>query len=439
MRRAALRSASAGLLVMALSGLAVVTTFVSAPPAAAACATRDQAGTAIHPTPWPQRMLDPARTWPFSIGEGVTVAVIDTGTDPSHPQLAGAVQHGYDAVTRKPAGDRPCAAHGTALASLIAGRGEPGIGFRGLAPGASILPVRVADQEIEDDQLDQPSISPRRVADGITWAADHGADVICVGATLYSDNADLRAAVRHAEARDAVLVAPVGDHPTGTQPHDPVPYPAAYAGVVGVGGIDATGARTDGSQVGDSVDLVAPGGNMVGAALGSGYQVYSGSPLAAAFVAAIAALVRSAAPSMGATEVADRLMATASPSLAGGQSAAYGAGVVDPYRAVTELEPHGRPATVRPLRPVSSNPATAARRVRAEEIAAAVASACGLLTVVVLVGAVCRPIGRRRRWRPGRWTPPDPGSMDDEIADSVVASSTTDEVFAPPQARARSS
>jgi membrane-anchored mycosin MYCP len=402
---------------------------------AAKCASPEQGGGVVRETPWPQLMLAPERAWPFARGSGVTVAVLDSGTDRTHPQLAGAMTPGFDLYESKPGGDSACNARGTAIATMIAGRGVYRVGFRGFAPGARILPVRIADQEVQDDQLTRPSLPPDRLADGITWAADHGATVINVSTALYYDSPKLRAAVKAAYAKGALVVAPAGDkHGAGeTERDDPVPFPAAYPQVLGVCAVDATGHRAGASQVGSYVDVCAPGVDVLGGTLAGGYKAYSGTGYATAFVSATVALIRSADPGLSPEQVTRRLKATASPA-PGGQGPAYGAGIIDPYRAVTETVSARGPVPAAPVRPPAVDPAAvqlAKRRSDAGRLAGWMVLGAVGLGVAAVAAAVFVPLGRRRRWRPGVAPVRAVRSLDDEIAAGYHVPLTTVDVFQP--------
>jgi type VII secretion-associated serine protease mycosin len=414
------RGIGAGLAAAVVAaGLALL---VPAAPAAAGC-VRERPGKVVRETPWAQHLLSPGRAWPFSRGAGVTVAVVDAGVDRGHPQLGGALATGT--------GGKACVGRGTALASLIAGRGVPGIGFRGFAPDATVMPVRIADEQLNDNQWERPSVPPQALAQGIRWAVRQGASVVTVAIALYAKSAALRSAVAYAQEHDVLVVAAVGDNhqdPSLSDKPDPVPYPASYPGVVGVGAITATGDRWRQSQVGGYVDIVAPGEAVLAAALGGGYQAYTGTGFAAAFVAGTAALVRSADPDLSADQVRRRLLATASPSPGGGHSRAYGAGLVDPYRAVVELVGADPPVAAAPLRSPAVDPAVAARtrgRALVAGRAAWIAAGAAALGIAVAVLVVCWPRGRRRRWLPG-YAPPRPDAIPAEPAVPL----TTKDVFA---------
>nr|WP_281372165.1 S8 family serine peptidase [Modestobacter versicolor] len=343
---------------------------------------------------------------------GVTVAVLDTGVDPTHPQLAGRVLPGADVVGGTGSGDYDCVGHGTALASIVVAGRVPGIGFTGLAPDARVLPVRVATQAQTAVAGD---VDPAAVAAGLDAAVAAGAQVALVGVVTAADPG-LAAAVERAQAAGVLVVAPAGDahapQRDGAGPTDPalIPFPAAYPGVLGVAAVDSGGQRVDGSQAGGYVDLAGPGGDVLAAGIG-GQTVAQGTGPAAAFVAAAAALVLSAAPAAltaatpadRAVELAGRLTATAS---AGGSSRlVLGAGLLDPARAVTEPVPGGVPSPVAGPTPPPADPAAealAARQAGTRATATAVAATLGGLVVAVLAAAWALPRMRRRGWRAGR-------------------------------------
>lgn len=359
----------------------------------------DNAPAPVEPVtslPWAQRRYAPDRLAPLATGAGVTVAVVDSGVDPDHVQLKGRVLSGNDFLNRGLDGSRDCAGHGTAVASLIAAAPRDGVEFRGLAPEAKILPVRVSEQQIIDGRKSGRSVDRADFARAIRWAVDHGADVINLSVVLYEDSTPVREAVEHALAEDVVVVAAAGNlHDNG----DPRPYPASYPGVIGVGAIGVAGQRASFSQVGSYVDLVAPGEAVLVAAPGRGHLEQSGTSYAAPFVAATAALLREYWPELSAAEVAARIVATADPAPNG---TGYGGGVLNPYRALTDTGAvsRTRPATALPRAEV--DPALVARQSRratARERAMLVAGiAAGAVALTVLVATVV-PRGMRRRWR----------------------------------------
>lgn len=373
---------------------------VRAMPPAGACLNPSAPGQLVTQVPWAQNSLAADRVWPFTEGAGVTVAVIDSGVDTDHPQLdrPGAVLPGFDFIRNRPGADFDCISHGTAVASIIAGAPEPGIGFHGVAPAARILPVRVSDLDAGAGD-NGTAVNPAVFAEAIRYAVDQGARVLNLSVVMYRDDAAVRNAIRYAQAKDALVVAAAGNQHQ-QRGADPIPYPAAYPGVIGVGAITIDSTRLDASQVGSYVDLVAPGGGVLAATRQRGYVFWDGTSFATPFVSATAALVRSAYPQLDAAAVEKRLLATADPAAGGPGSPAYGHGVVDPYRAVTEglagSNPAARPVALRtPTPDVAAAYRAAQARQRARHannaVLVVVAVAAGVLLLAGLGSLRRRP------------------------------------------------
>lgn len=407
------------------AALAAATPVVGAAPAAAAppegaCRDPEPAREPVGQLPWAQQLLDLKRTWPHSTGAGITVAVVDSGVDADHPQLAGKVLPGADFFLE---GDLPgnfdCVSHGTAVASIVVASPADGVGFRGVAPDARVLPVRIIDREMADSG-DSSRLNPIAVADGIRYAADQGAKVINLSLSGYGDYTAIRDAVVYAQSKDALLVAAVGNR----SDLGPVPsFPAAYDGVLGVGSIDIGGVRAQGSQVGPFVDLVAPGEDVVGANRVAGHHYWKGTSFATPFVSGVAALVRSAYPQLTAQQVADRILATADPAPGGSSSLEYGAGIVDPYRAVTEDLTDSKPLAAPALSPKPPDRAALREAAWWQETGTGAKAVAGLVVLAIVVTAVLAaalPRGRRRRWAATRRRP---------LPDQLGRQDTPDQVF----------
>jgi subtilisin family serine protease len=263
----------------------------------------------------------------------VTVAVVDTGVDAAHEDLSGAVLPGWDAIADAPGADSDAYGHGTHVAGILAAVAGNGVGITGAAAGVRILPVRVLD--------DAGQGWSSTIADGIRWAADHGADVInlSLGGTIPSGVYD--AAIDYAvNVRRAVVVASAGnDYQTG----NPMEYPASDPDAIAVGASTASGARAAFSSTGGYLALAAPGssilapcpaGDRICGGATSGYARLSGTSMAAPFVSAAAALVRAARPDASPAQVRAWLTSTASDAGMPGRDDEFGAGIVDPVRAL---------------------------------------------------------------------------------------------------------
>jgi subtilisin family serine protease len=191
--------------------------------------------------------------------------------------------------------------------------------------------------------------------------------------------------VNYARSRDAVLVAAAGNkQETGNPPV----FPASYDGVLGVGGVQEDGTRVATSQVGPHVDLVAPGAGVIAAGR-EGHARYTGTSFAAAFVAGTAALVRQYHPDLTANQVAERLLATAD-ALDPAPASGFGAGIVNPYRAVTASLDGATKAAPEPVTRKSPDPAAVRAAARAAEnrrTAAHLALGGAAVLVLLLIGA----------------------------------------------------
>ncbi|MBO0871735.1 MAG: S8 family serine peptidase, partial [Micromonosporaceae bacterium] len=375
-------------------------------PAAAGCPAGipAPAGRPIAAVPWPQRRYQPQRLAGVSEGAGVTVAVIDSGVDAHHPQLRGRVIPGHDYLPGAESGDGrvDCVSHGTAVASIIAGAPVAGIGFAGLAPGVRILPLRVTET-VEGGTAGRPGTAAG-LAEAIGAAVRDGARVLNISMLLHQDDPQVRAAVAEAVRRGAVLVAAVGNEHAGRTAGgaDPVPYPAGYPGVLGVGAVDENGERIPGSQVGSYVDIMAPGVGVTVAVAGGGLGIASGTSYATAFVSATAALVLARTPLSG-QAVVDRILSTADPVPDGSPSQRYGFGILNPYRAVTGVAAGREPAGVPVGAPVAPGSGSTGPGTAKDRTTAVVLAATGLgSAALVLFLAVMLPRGAQREWRAGR-------------------------------------
>ncbi|EFH28479.1 LOW QUALITY PROTEIN: serine protease, partial [Streptomyces sviceus ATCC 29083] len=202
----------------------------------------------IRAKQWALDAMHTQQAWQTTKGAGVTVAVLDTGVENDHPDLVGNVLTGKDMIgfgaTR---GDRSWARHGTAMAGIIAGHGHGvgnGDGVMGIAPEAKILPVRVILEDGDPARAKARNTRGNALAEGIRWAADHGADVINLSLGDDSASAHPEAgeddAVQYALRKGSVVVASAGN---GGEKGDHISYPAAYPGVIAATAVDKFGTR----------------------------------------------------------------------------------------------------------------------------------------------------------------------------------------------------
>ncbi|MFC3737485.1 type VII secretion-associated serine protease mycosin [Paractinoplanes deccanensis] len=280
---------------------------------------------------WHLDTLDIADAWDYADGSGVTVAVIDSGVDATHPDLQGQVLPGLDLVNASGDGDTDLVGHGTTVSAIIAGRGDDQNGVVGIAPKAKILPVRVLDEE---NRYDDALI----VARGVRWAVDHGARVINLSLGGNGSSAALAAALDYAFAKDVVVIACTGN--TSASSGTDVWYPAREPGVLAVAGMERDGtALWSGSITGKETVITAPATQLVGARSGGTYWKVQGTSFAAPMVSATAALIRSRWPTMPAGEVISRIIRTAKDLGTPGRDATFGYGMVNPVGALTASIP----------------------------------------------------------------------------------------------------
>ena len=395
-----------------ISVAVVVTALLPAAPAQAKAYTCPQlpgAAQVSKATPYETSLFAPERLAPFATGAGVRVAVIDSGVDATHPQLRGRIDRGKDFLHGHPDGRQDCVGHGTAVSSIIVARHTEGAGLQGLAPDATMVPVRISEQVDPNGRAaGGQETSPATFAQAIDWAASPSggnADVINMSLVMTANSDRVRNAVARALDRGVVVVAAVGND-GGPTDANPDPYPAAYPGVIGVGATDVNGVRGDFSQHGRYVDVMAPGVAVTFAARRSGHTTGGGTSYATPFVSATAALLKQRFPSLTPAQVARRILATADPAPGGRRSDLYGFGVLNPYRALTETLGPESPPPPAPAVMHTEDPAAlalAARRAHAQDMSLLVAGiGAGVVLLVVVVAAALRR-GRRRGWRP-----PDP-------------------------------
>jgi type VII secretion-associated serine protease mycosin len=385
-----------GVVVLLAASAAALPLDTAAAAAAAACG--DSQSAPLTDQPWPLRRLRPDRIWPVTRGQGIVVAVVDSGVSDDHPALRGKVRKGFDLIQN---GDGKCdeAGHGTLIAGLIAGRDIQGSTFHGLAPDAEILPIRVLRKN-ERVQGDEHS---KRIADGIRLAVDNDADIINLSLTTMP-TPQLESAIRYAQDRDVILVAAAGntdavstDPDTGEEISG---FPAAYEDVIAVAAINIAGGHHEISVIRDYIDIAAPGDDIAGPApRGGGFNQADGTSFATAYVSGTAALVRAYRKDLTAAKVRERIVGTADPNPAGWNKH-LGHGVVNPYWAVFSLGAEDEePAP--PVRVGLSAPEPdPLRNVRILAIWTAVIAAVISLLLVSSVSVWRR--GQRRRWRPGQ-------------------------------------
>jgi len=264
--------------------------------------------------------------WQINRGSaGVTIAIVDTGIEMSHPDLAPKLVAGYDFVNNdsNPNDDN---GHGTHVAGIAAASTNNGVGVAGVSWGARLMPVKVLDA------FGNGTYS--NVAQGIIWATDHGAQVINLSLGGSSPNSVLQNAVDYAYSRGVVLVAA-----TGNSGSNFVLYPAHYPNVIAVAATDATNTRAGFSNYGPEVSLSAPGVTIYSTQYG-GYGYRNGTSMAAPFVSGLAALLRGIpGNAVGPDQIAWEMESTALDLGIPGPDQYYGYGLIQMDAAINLIPP----------------------------------------------------------------------------------------------------
>ena len=235
---------------------------------------------AIQKAGWSISAFDLPWVWQKSKGEGVKVAVLDTGCDLDHPDIKKNILPGINLVntSKDPWDDNN---HGTHVSGIIVAENNE-IGMVGVAPNAKVIPVKVLDGN-GNGTLD-------RVSAGIVWAVDVGkADLICMSLGSPNPAEDLRKAIQYAASKGVVCFVAAGNAGVTKK----IFYPAEYPETIAIGSIDENLSRSSFSNTGENLDFMAPGGKIFSTVPDNWYAVLSGTSMAAPFAAGLAALMLS--------------------------------------------------------------------------------------------------------------------------------------------------
>ncbi|TSB21399.1 type VII secretion-associated serine protease mycosin [Streptomyces benahoarensis] len=344
--------------------------------------------TDIKETPWSLQRLMMQQLWAHTKGEGVRVAVIDTGIDAGNDQIKPAIGAGGKTFVKDGKATEDRVGHGTKVAGIIAAQPRSTSGFYGLAPAAKVIPFQQTDQE-------KPGTADS-LAKAVSAAVDEGVDIINISqGTDASEDLlpTLKAAVAKAADRGVLIVASAGND--GASGKEKRMYPAAfqeYDNVLAVAASDRNNERAAFSQPGDYVDIAAPGVDMVSTVPDGGNCVDQGTSFAAPYAAGAAALLKSLHKDWKPRELIWHLEQTAE-RVNRGPDHNIGWGVIDPVAALNDTtRPTGHPT---PDKPTSQNntkiqPAALTIGESPEDRRARISLYIvggGLLAVAVVVGA----------------------------------------------------
>jgi subtilisin family serine protease len=265
----------------------------------------------------------------LSRGENVRIAVVDSGVDVSHPELAGDIEATFDTLGTN---EKPHA-HGTAVASLIVGH----LRLRGVAPAAHILPVRSFSANTDNDGTTGTTFN---ILKGLDWAVSQHVNIINMSFAGPPDPATSRL-LAGAVDKGIVLIAAAGN----SGPRSPPMFPADDPSVIAVAATDDQDHLFKRSTPGPNIAVAAPGVDIVVAVPNAGYDVMTGTSFAAPLVSGVAALMLARNPNLDPKAIRNLLQSTAHDLGSPGRDDQYGAGLVDAVRAVTAADPKTVKAT----------------------------------------------------------------------------------------------
>lgn len=241
---------------------------------------------AVQKSGWNITAFDLPGTWSRTKGEGVKIAVLDTGCDLDHPDLKSNILGGINFInpSKDPWDDN---SHGTHVAGIIAAENNE-IGMVGVAPHSKIIPVKVLDRNGNGNLVD--------VSKGIRWSVDVAkADFICMSLGSPNPVQEVRKAIQYAQSKGVVCFVAAGNSGLTKR----VFYPADYPETIAVGSIDENMTRSSFSNTGENLDFMAPGNRIFSTVPDDWYAVLSGTSMATPFVCGVAALLLSRAREKG--------------------------------------------------------------------------------------------------------------------------------------------
>ena len=245
----------------------------------------------------PQKVQAPD-AWDVTTSNGnIKIAIIDTGVQLNHPELAIKLWPGYNFVEGN-LNPNDGNGHGTHVAGIAGALTENSLGIAGIAPSASIIPVRALDNS------GNGTLS--NIANAITYSTNAGAKVINLSLGSSQGSITLENAINHAWNQGVVIVAAAGNEASNT-----LTYPAAYQNVIAVASTDMNDQKSDFSNYGTWVEVSAPGSTILSTYTGSYYAYLSGTSMACPHVAGLAALL--AAQGKNNVQIKNTILSTCDP------------------------------------------------------------------------------------------------------------------------------
>ncbi|MCE5315084.1 MAG: S8 family peptidase [Armatimonadota bacterium] len=283
----------------------------------------------LYSTSYPTAGIDAPSAWGITTGSSnIIIAIVDTGVYKNHQDLQSKLVQGRNVLdgASDPDDTNDDFGHGTIVAGIAAASTNNSIGMAGVSWGAEIMPIKMMDSQGNGTETE--------VAEGIIWAADHGAKIINMSFGGDDEMPVVQTAVEYAYNKGCLLVAAAGNSGTAT----PL-FPAPYDQVIAVGGSDENGDRCYWSNYGTHLDVMAPGNNILSTIMNANtgsYYYISGTSVATPFVSGLAALIWTVHPSWSNGQVAAQIQTTCRDMQSAGWDEYTGWGLINAYHALVD-------------------------------------------------------------------------------------------------------
>jgi thermitase len=275
--------------------------------------------------------------WDSSLGTGVTIAILDSGVDGTHPDLAGKLVPGWNFYDSN-SNTSDVYGHGTKVAGSAAAASNNSVGVTGVAWNAKIMPVRISDTA--------GYAFYSTIAEGIYWAADNGAKVVNISYSVQGSTS-VQNAANYLRSKGGIVVNSAGN--TGA-----IDNTLANSAMISVSATGSTDTKTSWSSFGDYVDIAAPGASIWTTTRGGGYASVSGTSFSSPVTAGVVALMMSANPALKPSELESILKSTAVDLGTAGNDREFGAGRIDAAAAVQRAVELGGTAVLDTTAPLVS-------------------------------------------------------------------------------------